>query len=37
MHGLTPRQTEALDQLFFRGRLSLADLEERFPSTHRRT
>lgn len=36
-HGLNVRQAEALDQLFSRGRLTLADLEALFPDTNRRT
>lgn len=36
-NGLNERQTEALDQLFSNGRLTLAHLEERFPETNRRT
>ncbi len=36
-HGLNERQAAALDQLLSRGRLTLADLEERFPDTNRRT
>jgi Fic family protein len=36
-HGLNARQAVALDELFVRGKLTLADLEERFPETNRRT
>jgi Fic family protein len=36
-HGLNARQAAALDQLFFRGKLTLSELEERFPETSRRT
>ena len=36
-NGLNQRQAEALDQLLVRGKLTLADLEERFAETNRRT
>lgn len=36
-YGLNTRQAAALDQLFVAGRLTLSDLEERFPETNRRT
>lgn len=36
-HRLNLRQAEALDHLFSSGKLTLADLEQRFPQTHRRT
>lgn len=36
-HGLNARQAVVLDELFVRGKLTLADLEERFPETNRRT
>jgi Fic family protein len=36
-HNLNARQSAALDQLFANGRLTLSDLEVRFPETNRRT
>ncbi len=36
-HGLNVRQAAALDHVLARGALTLADLEERFPETNRRT
>jgi Fic family protein len=36
-HNLNVRQAAALDQLFASGRLTLSDLEIRFPETNRRT
>lgn len=36
-HRLNARQAAALDQIFSSGRLTLADLEERFPEINRRT
>lgn len=36
-HGLNARQAAVLDQLFATGHLTLAELEERFPDTNRRT